>query len=214
MRISKVGWLVMTVLGLVIAAMAARYFTFDPNVFFAQQRAVYSAHELALGVHIAGATVAIVSGPWQFVDTLRRRLPRLHRCLGVTYLAGCLVAGVGGLLLAPTSYGGPAAGLGFAMLAVCWLATGGIGLRMILAGRVADHRRWMIRSFALTFAAVTLRAIVAVSQLAGWDFTVSYVAAAWLCWLPNLALAWWFTRVPARPAVAPAAATEPAPLRR
>lgn len=214
MRIPKVGWVVMTVLCLVMAAVSARYLSFDPKVFFDQQRAVYSAHEVVLGTHIAGATVAIVTGPWQFVGRLRRRFPRLHRCLGVTYLVSCLVAGIGALLLAPMAYGGPIAGFGFAALAVCWLVTGGIALRMARAGRFADHRRWMIRSFALTFAAVTLRAMVAVAQLAHLDFTVSYVAAAWLCWLPNLALAWWFTRIPARPVGAPAPVTEPAALRR
>ncbi|WP_439654261.1 DUF2306 domain-containing protein [Streptacidiphilus anmyonensis] len=45
----------------------------------------------------------------------------------------------------------------FAALGVAWLLTGVAWLRMILRGRGADHRRWMLRSFSLTVAAVTLR---------------------------------------------------------
>ncbi|WP_370120675.1 DUF2306 domain-containing protein [Streptacidiphilus sp. MAP12-33] len=188
------GWLVTTLLSVLAVAYAARYLTLDPAVFFSRQRAVYLRHELPLAVHISGAVVAMATGPWQFSGRLRRRRPRLHRRLGVAYLLGCLVAGIGALLLAPIAYGGPVAGLGFAALAVAWLVTGAIGLRMILRRRVADHRRWMLRSFALTFAAVMLRLMLGVAGALHLDFRASYQAVAWLSWLPNLILAWWFTR--------------------
>ncbi|MFF5209696.1 DUF2306 domain-containing protein [Streptosporangium sp. NPDC000396] len=208
MRITRAGWVLMTVLSVSIVIVAAQYLSFDPAVYFPQQRAVYGERELALGAHIAGAMVALAVGPWQFSRRLRRRLPRLHRGLGVLYLLGCLIGAAGGLVLSLTAHGGVAAGLGFAALAVCWLVTGGAGLRMILAGRAADHRRWMTRSFALTFAAVTLRLMLGTygglssAGLVDLDFTSVYVAVAWLCWVPNLAIAWWFTRTRPRSVVA------------
>ncbi|SEM30577.1 DUF2306 domain-containing protein [Streptacidiphilus jiangxiensis] len=194
LRPTRGGWSVVTLLSLVMAAVAARYVTLDPAVFFSLQRATYLHHELPLGVHVSGAVVAMATGPWQFSSVLRRRWPRLHRRLGVGYLLGCLVAGIGALFLAPIAYGGAVSGFGFAALAVAWLTTGAIGLRMILRRRVADHRRWMLRSFALTFAAVTLRLMLALAGALHLDFRVSYETVAWLSWLPNLALAWWFTR--------------------
>lgn len=200
MRITRAGWAVMTVLSTLIALYAAKYASFDPDTYFSQQRATYLAHQLPLGIHIFGALVALALGPWQFSARLRERSPRWHRRIGVTYLLGCLVGGIGALLLAPLAYGGVVARLGFACLGVAWLATGGTGLRMILHGRVEEHRRWMVRSFALTFAAVTLRLMLAVAMVARLDFRTSYTAIAWLCWVPNLLLAWWFTRVrPGRP---------------
>lgn len=157
MRLSRVGWALMTTLSVLVVVIASRYLQFDPSTYFPQQRQVYVERELALGVHIAGAMVALATGPWQFSSRLRRRRPRVHRAIGVSYLMGCLVGGVGGLMLASTAHGGVVASLGFAALAGGWMLTSAIGLRMILNGRVADHRRWMVRSFSLTFAAVTLR---------------------------------------------------------
>ncbi|MFB7911539.1 DUF2306 domain-containing protein [Kitasatospora sp. NPDC056076] len=202
MRITRGGWAVMTVLSTLIVLYAAKYASFDPDTYFTQQRATYLAHQLPLGLHIFGAAVALLLGPWQFSTRLRRRSPRLHRAVGTTYLLGCLVGGIGALLLAPHAYGGAVSGLGFACLGVAWLLTGATGLRMILRGRVEDHRRWMVRSFALTFAAVTLRLMLVAAQVAHLDFRTSYLAIAWLCWVPNLALAWWFTRSPGRVKVA------------
>ena len=48
------------------------------------------------------------------------------------------------------------------------------------------HERWMIRSFSLTFAAVTLRLYIPIGMIAGFPFNQAYVAIAWLCWVPNL----------------------------
>jgi mannose-6-phosphate isomerase-like protein (cupin superfamily) len=59
--------------------------------------------------------------------------------------------------MAAHAFGGPIARLGFAGLALAWLVTGTCAYRAIRAGNVALHRRWMVRNFALTFAAVTLR---------------------------------------------------------
>jgi hypothetical protein len=47
----------------------------------------------------------------------------------------------------------------------------------------------MTRSFALAFAAVTLRIYLPGSMIAGLDYAESYPAIAWLCWLPNLLVA-------------------------
>jgi uncharacterized membrane protein (DUF2068 family) len=99
---------------------------------------------------------------------------------------GVLVGGLSGLYLAAGAFGGPAARLGFATLALAWLFTGWKAYSAIRAGDVASHRAWMLRNFALTFAAVTLRIYLPVSMLAGIPFEVAYPAIAWLCWVPNL----------------------------
>ena len=59
----------------------------------------------------------------------------------------------------------------------------------IRQGDRAAHRRWMIRSFALTLAAVTLRLYLPASLAAGLPFETAYPAIAWLCWVPNLIVA-------------------------
>ena len=47
----------------------------------------------------------------------------------------------------------------------------------------------MIRSFALTFAAVMLRIYLPLAQVAGIPFDVSYPVISFLCWVPNLLVA-------------------------
>jgi len=49
----------------------------------------------------------------------------------------------------------------------------------------------MTRSYALTFAAVTLRIYLPLSQVAGIPFEPAYQTIAWLCWVPNLIVAEW-----------------------
>jgi len=56
----------------------------------------------------------------------------------------------------------------------------------------AAHREWMIRSYALCLAAVTLRVYLPLSAMAGIPFSESYPAISWLCWVPNLIIAEWF----------------------
>jgi hypothetical protein len=53
----------------------------------------------------------------------------------------------------------------------------------------------MIRSYALTFAAVTLRIWLPLFQNGfGMEFISAYVIIAWLCWVPNLLWAEWYVR--------------------
>jgi uncharacterized membrane protein len=191
MRMSRFGWILMTVLSLSIVAVSAHYLGFDPDTYFEQQRDVFIRREFVLGLHIAGALVALAAGPWQF---MKKR--RVHRIVGRAYVAGVAVGGVGGLALATTAHGGLVASLGFAGLAIAWLATTATGLVMIRTGRIAEHRRWMVRSFALTFAAVTLRLQLGLYGALELDvaFADAYAVIAWSCWVPNLVVAWWVTR--------------------
>jgi hypothetical protein len=49
----------------------------------------------------------------------------------------------------------------------------------------------MIRSYALTLAAVKLRLYLPLSQVVGIPFADAYQAVAWVCWVPNLVVAEW-----------------------
>jgi hypothetical protein len=97
--------------------------------------------------------------------------------------------------MAPFSFGGLSTHVGFGVLAVLTIWTTGAGLARILAGEVAAHRAWMVRSFALIFAGVMLRLEVPVLMVTfGAAFEPVYRWVAWLCWVPNLAWAEWHAR--------------------
>jgi uncharacterized membrane protein len=206
---SRIAWGLITLFALGIALISSRYLTLNPAVYFPQQRLVYETHTAGIILHIVGGLLALVLGPFQFLSGVRARWPGLHRWVGRLYLLGIALGGFGGLYMATYAYTGLVATLGFSALALLWLVTGAMALVTIRRGEVALHRRWMLRNFALTFAAVTLR--VELTPLAGvLGEQIGYMTVAWACWIPNLLVAQWLIArseaQPARPSVAEIAA--------
>jgi uncharacterized membrane protein len=140
-------------------------------------------------VHAGLAATALTIGPFQFVARLRTGFPRVHRWMGRVYVFACIVGGAAGLMLAWGTDAGPVAQLGFGALAIGWIACAAQAWRMALARRFVEHRRWMVRSFALTFAAVTLRLYLPIAAFSGHPFLEGYRLISWLCWVPNLMVA-------------------------
>ena len=146
----------------------------------------------AAPIHFLLGTVVIIVGALQLNRQFRQRYLVLHRWLGRVYVGGVLIGGVAGLYLAFYSFGGLVTHYGFGMLAVCWLATTGVAFKQIRAGNISSHQNWMIRSYALTLAAVTLRIYLGVSQVLGISFEEAYQTISWMAWVPNLIIAEWF----------------------
>ena len=175
-----------------VAGYAVFVYGFLPlgSVVHPDMRVSFEAHRALVYVHIFASTLALVLGPLQFWAALRSAYPAVHRAMGRVYLGvGVLVGGVSGLLMAPQAYGGLVSTLGFGGLALAWLYSGLRAYRAIRSGDVALHRRWMVRNFALSFAAVTLRLWLPLSMGARLPFEVAYPVIAWLCWVPNLMFA-------------------------
>lgn len=139
-------------------------------------------------VHASGAGLALAIVAFQLLPALRRRRA-LHRWMGRAYGAAVVVSGSCGLALSFGTTAGPIAGVGFGLLAVFWIYTTGQGWLTARARRYDEHRRWMIRSFSLTFAAVTLRLYMPLGEVMHLDMGQAYVAIAWLAWVPNLMIA-------------------------
>jgi len=139
-----------------------------------------------LYLHVAGAATALLVMSLQFLPRVRARLPRLHRWIGRIYVTGCTAGGVGGFVVAFGSTAGLPVTIGFGLLAPIWVGVTLMGWRMARARRFPEHRAWMIRSAALTFAAVTLRLYLPVLQMAGVNFLFAYRLTAFISWIPNL----------------------------
>ena len=189
--LKKVGWSIMSLLALLMFLLGLRYLIFNPEkVYFEPQKAVYFAHTAGILTHIAGAMLATIIGPFQFLpQIITNRYLKLHRWLGRTYLVGILFGGLAGLYMAFLAYGGLPARLGFGLLAMVWLFSGFMAYRHIRRKEIQSHRQWMVRNYALTFAAVTLRLWLIVFQVAEVEFIEAYITVAWLCWVPNLMVA-------------------------
>ncbi len=162
---------------------------------------------IGIETHIAASGVAMILGAFQFSKTLRRKAPTIHRWMGYGYVIACTVGGLAGGAIALGSTAGPIAGWGFLMLAVCWVPFTLLALRAAMKKDFVAHERWMIRSFALTFGAVTLRIYLPIVGIMDWDFLTAYRIIAWAAWVPNLIVAELFIatlRKPRRPKAAAA----------
>jgi uncharacterized membrane protein len=145
-------------------------------------------NSLALYGHIGVAPIALLLMPFQFMSGLRKRRPLLHRWMGRTYVTAIVISGLAGLQLAFHSTAGVFASVGFATLAVIWLWTTLGAFYFAVKRQFNRHRNWMLRSAALTFAAVTLRVYLGTSMALGADFQVAYPIISWACWVPNALL--------------------------
>ncbi|AYV45236.1 hypothetical protein CFHF_03485 [Caulobacter flavus] len=184
---ARLAWILIGLLCLGIAAYSARYLLHPPQT---PAQALGNPRGVPwLVVHIAGSVVALALGSLQFVPALRRGATPPHRWTGRLYVLGCLVGGGAGLVLAPGSSAGPSASAGFGLLAVIWIAVNLLGWRAAMQGRFAEHRRWMIRSWALTLAAVTLRLYLPLVMALDLPFLPWYRAISFLAWVPNLVAA-------------------------
>lgn len=146
----------------------------------------------AIALHLTGGVAAIVLGAFQLNTRLRSKYLPAHRWLGRIYVVSVIVGGTAGLALATKSTGGLVTHFGFGMMAVCWVGSTLMAYRYIRAKNVSAHRDWMLRSYALTLAAVTLRVYLGISQAYGMDFVTAYQAISWMCWVPNLLIVEWF----------------------
>ena len=172
-----------------IVVYATRFFLWRPEDVH------FSRYILPLRLHIAGGMGALLAGPWQFSEKLRARAINLHRWLGRFYLLEVGLGSIAGFAMATVSEEGLPTHLGFGVLAVLWFFTGLQACRMVRSGNIEAHRHWMIRNFALTLAAVTLRNWLPLMLFAlHWSFHTSYIIVSWLCWVPNLLIAEWMVR--------------------
>lgn len=190
MRIA--GFVALIVLSLGVAGYATFAYGFLPvgSLVHPSMQSSFRTHPIGIYSHVFASVVALAFGPFQFLTALRNARVEVHRWMGRLYLGvGVLVGGVSGLYLAAHAFGGVASRLGFAGLAAAWLYCGLRACLAIRARNVVLHRRWMVRNFALTFAAVTLRLYLPASVASGIRFETAYPIIAWLCWVPNLIVA-------------------------
>ncbi|MGB5206075.1 DUF2306 domain-containing protein [Eudoraea sp.] len=152
-----------------------------------------SIYLAAFYTHIFLGGLALLTGFSQFYKKLRRKRPALHRVLGKIYVGAVFLSGIAGLSIAFFATGGIIPALGFAGLALLWLFTTSNAYISIKKMNIDAHQRWMIRSYALCFAAVTLRLYLPLfTGLMQMDFIPAYKIIAWLCWVPNILIAEFF----------------------
>lgn len=178
---------------LMVCAIAARfvvhyafpYFAFDPAYF-----KDFWPHRIRLILHISGGMLTLVCGPLQFWTGLRQRAMNFHRLTGKLYLFGVIVGSIGAYALAiyskPEGYG-----VAIMFLSTAWILTTAVAYAAIIRGHVNLHKEWMVRSYIVTFAFVTIRMMVeylpgVVAHLGG-TLPERVMNVVWVSWAVPLA---------------------------
>ena len=143
---------------------------------------IFSNHML-LG-HIATACPCIIVGPVLFLPRFRKKHMKWHRVLGFIYIFTIIPSAILGFVLALHSAYGVWAKAGFGLLAITWFTTTVIGYVRVRQKQIFSHRRWMIRSYAVSIAVLTVRFLVIPPE--GWTRLEWFPFMTWLCWVPNL----------------------------
>lgn len=185
-------WLIV-ILALGVAGYAFVYLRFvKMNLLFSKSEELLDdmLWKTLFYTHVAFGGIALAIGGFQFFPTLRSKFLKIHKKIGIMYIISVLLSGIAGLYIAFFATTGAFAGLGFGLLAVLWLYTGWKAYQTIKNKQVALHQDFMIRNYALTLAAVTLRIYLGI--FVGWQqipFNDAYPFIAWAAWIPNLLIA-------------------------
>ncbi len=146
---------------------------------------------IAFYLHIGFGALTLLSGWSQFSKKLRSKRIKLHRFLGKIYVLSVLTSGSAALYLAVNASEGLFAQTGFFLMDLTWLTCTMVAYMAIRNRKFDDHENWMIRSFAVCWAAVTLRIWLPLFELSGISFSQGYPIIAWISWVPNLFVAQW-----------------------
>ena len=179
------------------------YTAFRNDVGFLRFKAPYVDYpwwKAAFYVHVFTAILALLAGFTQFSNLVLQDHLRLHRLVGRIYAYDILIVNFpAGMVLALCANGLLPGRIAFVLLDSLWFTFTLLGVLAVRRGDLSRHRAMMIRSYALTFSAITLRTwkfiLVRNTRI---DPVHLYMIDAWMGFVPNLLVAEWWIRSSAR----------------
>jgi len=148
---------------------------------------------IAFFIHVYTSILVLFAGFTQFSNTLFKRKKKLHRFFGYVYSVNILfITGPTGLIMGFYANGGLSSRIAFVLLSILWIYFTAYALYKAVKRDFKAHKIYMMRSYALTLSAVTLRV---------WKFIIMnlftlppmdvYRIVAWLGWGLNLIFIEW-----------------------
>lgn len=171
------------------------YLTLEPNIdFLTTKQYVYhiKSWKWSFYLHVFSSSFIIFSGLFQFNRWTINKHPRIHKTLGYIYISLLLlISGPAGLIMSLYANGGIYAQISFVSLSLCWILFTLIAFILVLQRKYVQHGKWLLRSYALTLSAVTLRLYLMLIHYFNVDINPidSYILVAYLSWVPNLIVA-------------------------
>lgn len=138
-------------------------------------------------IHIISSWIVLLVALPQFLPLLSARQPGFHRFIGSIYVFTILAfAAPSGLVLALYANGGIAAKTGFTLQCLVWWFATFMAYVKVRQHNYREHITWMVRSFAVTLAAFSLRTEgYLMHYLLHTRPIETYVTITWLSWVGN-----------------------------
>jgi uncharacterized membrane protein len=174
----------------------AQYASFNTTVGFLQFKQDYLhilSWKIAFYIHVFSSLFTLCAGFTQFSSFVLKHHKNLHRLVGKIYAYDILLINFpAGLIMAFYANGELPSKIAFIILDCLWFF---FTLKAVIAIKAKDiktHKRFMIRSYALTCSAITLRLWkIVLSNTFDIDPQTLYMIDAWMGFVPNLLFAEW-----------------------
>lgn len=149
--------------------------------------------------HVFTSVFIMLVGAVQFNRFFIVKYPRVHRWAGYTYVWLLLfVSGPGAFAMALHANGGLPAQASFVLQTIMWYYFTIAGWYYAYKKNYTEHGAFMVRSYALTLAAISLRIMVlwlGWYKIEGLRPRDAYITVAWMSWVPNMIMAELLIRV-------------------
>lgn len=150
-----------------------------------------SVWKFSFYAHVFTSIFLLLAGFTQFSNYILKKYKKLHRSMGYIYVIILLgISAPAGFIMSLYTNGGIYSQIAFTTLSILWFSFTLMAFLKVKQKDFVAHKNFMIRSYALTLSALTLRAwklgIVLIFMPAPMD---AYRIVAWLGWVPNLLLA-------------------------
>jgi hypothetical protein len=171
-----------------------KYIPFDSNTAFLQIKQTevngIKPYLFIFYIHVYSAIFSLLAGFTQFNSKLLKNYPVIHKTIGKLYVFAVLfLAAPSGFFIGLFANGGFYSKVSFLTLSLLWFYFTLKGFLMVKSKIINLHKKFMLRSFALAFSAITLRLwkviLVYLFQPSPMDL---YQIVSWLGWIPNLLL--------------------------
>lgn len=165
---------------------------YDVDFLLTKQKIIHiKLWRYAFYVHVFLGIFSLIAGLTQFSSRIHKHYKKLHRIMGYIYAVDVIcLAGPSGLIMAFYANGTTVSKTSFVILSVLWIFTTAVAMIKIFRKDFRAHEKWMIRSYALTLSAISLRLMAMVlPAFVHLNAHDEYALVAWLSWTFNLAIA-------------------------
>ena len=192
-------YLVMCVATFLMLRMIIGYASFDTHYEFLSQKQEYIHIKewlYAFYIHVFTSLFTLIAGFTQFSSYILVYHKKLHKAMGRLYVYAVLLINFPtGFIMAIYASGLWPSKLAFIILDSLWFLFTCKAFITAKQGDFMAHKQYMIRSYALTFSAITLRTWrIIISALIVINPLQLYMIDAWMGFVPNLLLAEWIIR--------------------